>query len=424
MKRRLITFGVMVIAIMGVCAPTQVSAETPPDPPMETHVPMRALTSGPESHWFAYYDKYQFDPSDRYALGMQVTFEDRAPEPDDAIVLGMIDLENDDEWMPFATSTAWCWQQGCMLQWLPGSDSKVIYNAREDDQYISVIQDVFSGEKRTLPRPVYTVASDGKTAVGVNFARVGETRPGYGYNGIPDPNADKLHPADDGIYRLCLETGASQMIITLDEIVAYRHNDTMDKGKHWFNHLLFNPDGTRFIFLHRWHRETGRGWYTRGFTMQPDGDGLFCFNDHGMVSHFIWRDPQHLLAWSREPDSGNKFHLYEDMTDNVVVIGEETLTQDGHCTYSPCGRWILTDTYPDRDRMQTLMLYRPEDDTLIPLGRFYQERVDDIQLRCDLHPRWSRDGNFICIDSKWSGQRQMYLLDVTEIMANGTNDTE
>lgn len=388
----------------------------PPDPAMEVNVPMRALTSGPQSHWFAYYDKHQFDPTDRYALGMQVSFEDRAPEPDDAIMLGMVDLQNNDTWIPFAESTAWCWQQGCMLQWLPGSDTEVIYNAREDDRYITVIQDVFTGEKRTLPRPVYTVAADGKSAVGLNFARVGETRPGYGYNGVPDPGADELHPDNDGIYSLDLVTGASQLIVTLDQIAAYRPDDTMDKGKHWFNHLLFNPDGSRFIFLHRWHRESGRGWYTRGFTMQPNGENLFCFNDHGMVSHFIWRDPRNILAWSREPDSGNKFHRYEDMTDNVAVVGDDILIQDGHCTYSPCGKWILTDTYPDRDRMQTLLLYRPEDDKVVTLGRFYQAPTDDIQLRCDLHPRWSRDGNYVCIDSKWSGQRQMYLLEVTEIM--------
>ena len=28
---------------------------------MTAHVPVRAITSGPEAHWFGYYDKYQFD---------------------------------------------------------------------------------------------------------------------------------------------------------------------------------------------------------------------------------------------------------------------------------------------------------------------------------------------------------------------------
>lgn len=390
----------------------------PPIPPMEAHVPIRAITAGPMAHWFAYYDKYQFDPSDRYALGMQVGFEHRAPGPDDTTVLGMIDLEDGDKWIPFAESTAWCWQQGCMLQWLPGSDSEVIYNAREGGGYISVIQNVFTGAKRTLPRPIYAVSPDGKTAVGLNFARVARTRPGYGYNGLPDPFEDQLHPEGDGIYSLDLTTGESRLIVTLDQIAHFRRDDTMGKGQHWFNHLLFSPDGSRFIFLHRWQRERG-GRFTRGFTVRPDGSGLFCFNDHGMVSHFIWRDAQRLLAWSTEPDWGNRFHLYEDMTDNVGVIGEGVLTQDGHCTYSPERQWILTDTYPDRDRMQTLVLFRPADGRLVPLGRFYQARPEDNEWRCDLHPRWTRNGRFVCIDSKWSGQRQIYLLDVGEIVASG-----
>ncbi|HDP34555.1 MAG TPA: hypothetical protein ENN29_05540 [Candidatus Hydrogenedentes bacterium] len=410
--------GRVVLLSMIAQLPAFAAEHVPPETAMTVEVPMRALTRGPKSHWFGYYDKYQFDPGNRYALCMQVDFENRAPTPEDEIVLGMIDLEDNDKWIPFAASTAWCWQQGCMLQWLPGSDSEVIYNVRKDGRYMAVIQDVVTGEKRMLPRPVYTVSADGKTAVGLNFARVGQTRPGYGYNGIADAGAEQLHPADDGIYSLDLVTGESSLILTLEQIASFRTDDTMEKGKHWFNHLLFNTDGTRFIFLHRWHRESGKGWYTRGFTAQPDGANLFCFNDHGMVSHFIWRDPKHILAWSQEPDTGNRFHLYEDMTDTKNVIGEALLQQDGHCTYSPCGQWILTDTYPDRERMQTLMLYRPADNALVPLGRFYQAPTDDIQLRCDLHPRWSRDGAFICIDSKWSGQRQLYLLDVRDIIAS------
>lgn len=383
----------------------------------QSAIPCHALTSGPKAHWFAYYDKYQFDPSDRYVLGMEVGFEDRAPGPEDAIVLGMIDLQEDDKWIPFAESSAWCWQQGCMLQWLPGSNTEVIYNAREGGNYISVIQDVFTGAKRTLPKPVYAVSPDGKTAVGLNFARVNDTRPGYGYGGIPDAGAASLYPDNDGIYSLDLVSGESRLIITLAQIATAYGDETTGGGKHWFNHLLFNPDGTRFIFLHRWHRPDGKGRFTHGFTARPNGEDIFCFNDHGMVSHFIWRNPQQLLAWSHEPDSGNKFHVYEDKTKNITVVGEDVLTADGHCAYSPCGNWILTDTYPDRENMQTLMLYRVSDGKRIDLGRFYQEQPKDIQLRCDLHPRWSRNGKLICIDSKCSSQRQLYLLDVSNILA-------
>jgi Tol biopolymer transport system component len=92
------------------------------------------------------------------------------------------------------------------------------------------------------------------------------------------------------------------------------------------------------------------------------------------------------------------------------------LTVDGHCTYSPDKRWILTDTYPDSKRMITLMLYRPEDGKLVKLGRFYHPKVEELEFRCDLHPRWSRDGKTISIDSLHSGQRQIYVLDVSGII--------
>jgi len=134
-----------------------------------------------------------------------------------------------------------------------------------------------------------------------------------------------------------------------------------------------------------------------------------------MVSHFIWRNPKQVLAWSTEPE-GNFFHLYDDLSPNKTVIGKDVLTHDGHCTYSPDGEWVLTDGYPGKDRMQPLMLFRPSDGKLVELGRFYLSKENTGQLRCDLHPRWDREGRFITIDSMHGGnQRQIYLLDVSSV---------
>ena len=67
--------------------------------------------------------------------------------------------------------------------------------------------------------------------------------------------------------------------------------------------------------------------------------------------------------------------------------------------------------------MQKLMLYRPRDGKLVVIAELYQEQPKETQLRGDLHPRWSRDGKYLCIDSKCSGQRQMYLFDISEIVS-------
>ena len=51
--------------------------------------PVRTITRGPKFHWFGYYDKLQFDPTSRYALGMELGFEHRSPTGDDVIKVGI-----------------------------------------------------------------------------------------------------------------------------------------------------------------------------------------------------------------------------------------------------------------------------------------------------------------------------------------------
>ena len=114
--------------------------------------PVRQLTQGPLFHWFGYYDKLQFDPTNRYVLSNEVPFEHRTPLAADTIRIGMIDTQRDDQWIPLGQSKAWGWQQGCMLQWRPQSPSEIVWNDRQDDQHVSRILDVETQEMRTLPR--------------------------------------------------------------------------------------------------------------------------------------------------------------------------------------------------------------------------------------------------------------------------------
>jgi hypothetical protein len=104
--------------------------------------PVRTITSGPKFHWFGYYDKLEFDPTNRYVLGMEVDFEHRSPTPKDSINIGMVDLHDGDRWIELGRSNAWCWQQGCMLQWLPGSESTMVWNDRDGDHYCCRLLDV------------------------------------------------------------------------------------------------------------------------------------------------------------------------------------------------------------------------------------------------------------------------------------------
>ena len=381
--------------------------------------PVRQITRGPKFHWFSYYDKHQFDATDRYVLSMQVDFEHRSPRADDVVRLGMIDLKDNDKWIELDRSTAWCWQQGCMLQWLPGARDEIIWNDREKDRYVCRIMNVKTRAKRTIPHPVYSVSPDGRWAVTPDFRRLGDTRPGYGYNGIPDPNSDVPQPKDTGIFRVDLVTGRQDMLFSVADIAKIPSaQGDLSQAKHWFNHLLVNTDGTRFEFLNRWSQPGTKRFVTRMFTAAPDGSKLHVIDDNGLTSHFIWRDPRHILAFSgcQKPVG---FYLFEDKPNGgrVELIGKDVMKGDGHCSYLPKQDWVLCDTYPDRNRRQNVYLYHIPTARQVWLGHFESPKEYTGEWRCDTHPRSSRDGRSVVVDSPHGGQgRQLFLIDVSRIV--------
>ena len=105
-----------------------------------------------------------------------------------------------------------------MLQWIPGTASKVIWNDREKDRFVSHILDVKTGEKRTIPSPIYALSPNGKEAVSCDFARVADCRPGYGYAGIRDRFFDDMAPEGSGVTHVNLETGEEKLIVTHQQL--------------------------------------------------------------------------------------------------------------------------------------------------------------------------------------------------------------
>lgn len=381
--------------------------------------PVRAITKEPKHHWFGYYDKLEFDPTGRYVLGMEVDFEHRSPRPDDVIKVGMVDLQDGDRWVELGESRAWNWQQGCMLQWLPGSKSEVIWNDRDGDHFVAHVLDVATKARRTIPAPIYAVAPDATWAIAPDFRRLNDARPGYGYAGLPDPAKDVAAPDDAGLWRVDLRSGRSDLLLSFRQVAAlpYLNGEPKD-AKHWFNHLLVAPDGKRFCFLHRWRTPADRNSFqTRLVTADADGSNLHVLDPHGKTSHFIWRDPGHILAWAYHPSHGEKFYLYEDRTDRVEVVAPGVMTVNGHCTYLPGSRFILNDTYPDKQRNQHPYLYDTQTGARHPLGHFLSPAEYNGEWRCDNHPRSSPDGTKVVIDSPHGGQgRQLYLIDVAGIV--------
>jgi len=320
----------------------------------------------------------------------------------------MVDLADAGKWIELGESRAWCWQQGCMLQWRPGSDSEVVWNDREGDRFVCRVLDVKTRKLRTLPRAIGSISPDGKTAVCEDFSRISNFRPGYAYAGIPDKFADQPAPAEIGVWRMDMDTGESRQLVSVADLVKIPYPKQSPTDRHYVNHLSWSPDGKRFLMFNRW---SGAGADTRVFTMTADGSDLRLLSARA-ASHWTWRDSEHVLIWAN-----GAYRLYKD--DNS---GEAKATvwkaPNGHQTYIPGtnNEWLVTDTYPyGANRDQILYLYHVPTGGFVLLGRFPSTYGGE--WRCDTHPRVSRDGSLVIIDSPHGGNgRQQYIVDISRII--------
>lgn len=410
---------------------TSLAADRPKTGPLETFVPTRAITRGPLNHWFGYYDKREFDPTGRFVLANETSFEGRGPTGEDRIAVGYVDTAENDSWHEIGTSRAWGWQQGCMLQWVGDQGDKILWNDRESDSFVCRVYSKSDGSVRTLPRPIYTISRDGKFGLSVDFRRIDNLRPGYGYDGLADPNVTKRAPEDSGIWRVDLETGENQLILSLADVAAipWSDGDVHAEAWHYFNHLLINPSGTRFIVLHRYRPgfdpktlKYEGGFVTRMFTANVDGSDRYVLDPSGYTSHFIWKDDETSTMWTRPAGKKSGFYVFKDKTRQVAPVGQDKMPTNGHNTYlpAPYDDWILNDTYPDKKTSrQTVYLYHVPSGRRVDLGHFPSPQAYRGEWRCDTHPRSSDDGTQVAIDSPHDGGRQVYLLDIKEVVEKG-----
>jgi hypothetical protein len=84
-----------------------------------------------------------------------------------------------------------------------------------------------------------------------------------------------------------------------------------------------------------------------------------------------------------DPSSGEKFYLYQDRAERVEAVGAGAMTRNGHCSYLAGNRWILNDTYPDKERNQNVYLYEVATGRRVPVGSFHSPPEYTGEWRCD-----------------------------------------
>lgn len=373
-------------------------------------------------YFFGYYDKspWNKDGSCMLCLRAKNTWKYPASEAPADIVL--IDTSSNSV-KKIATTHCWNVQQGCMLQWLgPNFDTEIIFNDFRNGRLCAIILDVFTGKERLLNMPVYAVASDGSFALSLDFSRLHRLRPGYGYLNVPDLTSKESLPNGSCVWKIDLKTGEERGLLQYRDFFDFEHRLDFEGAVHGVNHIMISPNNRRFMILHRWF-ENGKidqlHKKTRLVTCDVDGTNMYNLNDDGMVSHCYWRDDEHILSFEKKMEVVGYF-LMKDKTHEYTNCWPELnntgrINNDGHPSYSPDKTMVITDTYPDFQRMARLLLIvnpNSQDYEIQPIARVFHPFRYDNDTRCDLHPRWSRDGSQICFDGVFEGRRRLYVVNL------------
>lgn len=370
--------------------------------------------------FFGYYDKSPWDISDRYMLCMRAdnTWSDVSPrEKADILLIDTALPEGNRERVrKIAETHSWNVQQACMLQWLgPDFSSRILFNDYRNGQYVAIIFEISTGREHVVSAPVYTVSTDGKVALTLDFSRLYNLRPGYGYYNIPEKTKGIALPDAPAIWKIDMETGKVDALLTYRDFAEFQPRPEMQEtdSVHKVNHLMISPNGKRCMVLYRWF--VGQRKYTRLITFDvADGKNMYVLSDDDMVSHCFWKDNEHILAFENKKNSGTGYYLMRDKTQEYRRCWRE-LTGDGHPSYNSDKSYIVTDSYPNRARIQYLKVMEGENSEPQTLVKVFSPFKYDNDTRCDLHPRWNHTGDKICFDSVYEGHRGLYVADIFDV---------
>lgn len=359
-------------------------------------------------YFFGYYDKSPWDATGRYVLCMKAKDTWSNVAPDEPAELLLIDTDNNNSVKTIAKTHSWNVQQGCMMQWLgPNYDKEIIYNDFRDGKFCSVILNVFSGEERVLQMPVYSISNDGKFALTLDFTRLHRLRPGYGYSNIPESTKGDKVPDTTCIWRIDIEANVVTPLLKYRDFVTFEPRKEMEDAEHKVNHIMLSQSGKRFMVLHRWY--VGARKYTRLVTCNVDGTDMYNLSDDDMVSHCYWKNDEEIIAFENKKETGAGYYLMKDKSNQHAHKWPE-MSADGHPSYSPDGKLVVTDTYPNRSRVASVKVMNGDNVTVV--AKVFAPFKYDNDTRCDLHPRWNRDGKKICFDSVFEGHRGLYYIEL------------
>lgn len=364
-----------------------------------------AVDKSSNSTFFGYYDKCPESQDGKKIIYFRTnneTFQKPQAKYPIQIILKLLPTNKE---ILVDETFAYNWQQGAKMMWL--SNDEFIYNiyCGELNKYLSKIYNITSKTFQILDMPIYDCFKR-SYALTINFNRLMNLRPDYGYRNYNE-KIDFENYNLDGIFKLSIKQNTSFLLISIKQLIEHNPLPSMNGAKHKVNHIMISPDGTRFIFMHRWLAKSGKR-YDRLLVSDSNNGDFKIVSDGEMVSHCCWKDNNTIVGYLRHNNIDGFYKI--DLNDWSIskLSNKLNVFSDGHPTFNQ--DHMVFDSYPDRSRMKKLYIYDSINDQVTLMGEFFESIKYYNESRCDLHPRLNHKKNKIYFDSVHEGKRKLYYL--------------
>lgn len=382
---------------------------------------VKQITHGPRHHFFGYIGQsltIPWDASGRFILSLRTEYHDRMPEPGEAADVVLIDTMDGYRVVPIEQTRAWNFQQGTMFYWNPSQpETQFFFNDRdpETQRVFTVLYDIEKHRRireyrlEEVPAASGGVSPTGEFFLAINYGRMARLRPVTGYPGAADPTTDTLAPANDGIFRVDIETADPQLLVSFKQLrdLLREWHERIDEIAFYINHSLCNRTGEYVYFFARGRLGKDPMAINTPCSVKTDGTGLTAHQYIG--GHPEWDEDGVVIG----AEDGRQ--VCYDIEKQAIVgqIGTPKLipSPGGDVALSPDARWFVCG-YSSKDENYYSIVHRSDNAFAhsLPFSRGPHARGN---LRIDPAPRWNRDQTAILVPG-WTeeGFRQLHLIQI------------
>lgn len=297
------------------------------------------------------------------------------------------------------------WQQGARANWF--NDSQIVFNTINDFlQKVTRIVDVDSGRRCDIIGYHYQ-CHDNQFFYFLNYHLIGKMRPDYGYFNEVSSDSHVVDERLEGIHFSSIDDpGKVELLVSLVEL--RKALKVPEKARVKINHVMPNSTATDLIFICRIF-EGGKRSGCLARYCHKDGS-LSALTKFGTVSHMTWADEETVFGYFESSEFGITYQALNLVSLELIDYSwiKSVTNGDGHPTFLN-STTIVTDTYPDRYRNQSLYKFDLNSKSSEIILTNYHPIKYSGERRCDFHPR-KIDENTVAIDTIVDDARRLVIV--------------